>query len=353
MKRGNMIPVHIITGFLGSGKTTVLNYMLKSPQFSRAIVIINEFGEVGLDHLLVSSADENIIEMSSGCICCTIRGDLKKKFRDIKGRFFFTGKRKFDRVIIETTGLADPAPIIHTIMTDPKLTDDYEIKSVIATIDSTCFTQTENTCSEARKQAAMADCLLLTKADLVEPEKIGEINSLIRTINPSAPLHIAKKGVVDIDAVFTSPDFSTTGKKADVEKWLNEEAYSGEHECCHQHGHHEHDVSRHGDDISAFCITRDLPVDKKAFMVWIELIMKMMGSRMLRIKGIINIDGYSGPVVIHGVQHIFYPLYNMEQWPDSDHRTRIVFITKGLKKEFLGKSLQSLNVSYEKQQQEK
>jgi len=333
------IPVHILTGFLGSGKTTLLNYLVGSSQFSNTFVIINEFGEVGLDHLLVKSTSETMIEMSSGCICCTIRGDLKMTLKDIQSRFSRNGQRQFDRVIIETTGLADPAPIIHTIMTSPELAGDYELRSVIATIDATCFDQTQSAQFEARKQAAVADSLVLTKTDLIQKPQRIRVEELVRRVNPSAPLVTAVNGVVASDTLFGSRQFSTLNKNADVEKWLNEEAYHHNHHGQHEH---HHDVNRHGDDITAFCITREEPVPEKAFTIWVELLMTMMGEKMLRIKGIVNIAEYDGPFVIHGVQHIFYPPIQMEQWPDSDTRTRIVFITKGISKESLEISLRSL-----------
>ncbi|MCG8478632.1 MAG: GTP-binding protein [Spirochaetales bacterium] len=333
------IPVHILTGFLGSGKTTVLNHLVRAPQFAKTFVIVNEFGEVGLDHLLAQSTGETMLEMSSGCICCTIRSDLRKTLKDISWRFSRMGKRQFDRVVIETTGLADPAPIIHTIMASPELAGDYELRSVIATIDGTCFAQTHREQCEARKQAAVADFLIMTKTDLVDERQRLRIEDIVRTVNPSAPLVASVKGVVDIDTLFATAPFSTLNKEADVEKWLDEEAYHDDH---HDHHEHHHDVNRHGEDISAFCISRDDPVPERGFMVWIDMLLAFMGEKMLRIKGLVNIEGYDGPVVIHGVQHIFYPLYHMEQWPDSDRRTRIVFITKGIDKDSLETSLRSL-----------
>jgi G3E family GTPase len=346
-ERGNMqkepIPVHILTGFLGSGKTTVLNYLVNSAEFSKTLVIINEFGEVGLDHILVESTSETIVEMSSGCICCTIRGDLRKTLKDIQSRFFREGKRQFDRVVIETTGLADPAPIIHTIMTSSEIAGHYEMYSVIATIDATCFAQTEQEQFEARKQAAVADCLIMTKTDLVDEQQQLKIEELVRTMNPSASLVRAVNGIVDIDTLLATPPFSALSKDVEVKKWLDEEAY---HDKNHDHEHH-HDVNRHGENIEAFCITHDNPIPETRFMLWLELLMALMGGDMLRIKGIVNIVEYDAPIIIHGVQHIFYPIYPMEQWPDTDTRTRIVFITKGISKNSLEYLFRGLFVTKE------
>ncbi len=331
------IPVDVLTGFLGSGKTTLLNHVVRAPQFSATLVIVNEFGEIGLDHLLVKSTSETLIAMNSGCICCTIREDLRTTLKDVRWRFSRLGVPLFDRVIIETTGLADPAPIIQTITTSPELADSYELRSVIATLDATCFAHTRETQFEAHKQAALADCLVMTKTDLVDDEQRMKIEKLVQTINPSAPLVAAVNGVVDVDALFSTPPFSTFGKDADVTTWLAEEAY-------HQHEHHEqtHDVNRHGTDIAAFCITREEPVPEKLFTVWIELLIAMMGARMLRIKGLVNVEGYDNPAIIHGVQHVLYPLSQLERWPDGDRRTRIVFITRGITKETLESSLRGL-----------
>ncbi len=340
-----LIPVHILTGFLGSGKTTLLNHLVSSPQFSKTFVIINEFGAVGLDHLLVKSASETMIEMSSGCICCTIHSDLKKTLKDILWRFSRNGVRGFDRVIIETTGLADPAPIIHTIMSSPELCGEYELSSVIATIDATCFTKTYNEQFEARKQAAVADSLIITKTDLAERTERLEIEEFIRSVNPSAPIFEATNGVVDIDKLFQARPFSIHHKRPDVKEWLNEEVYREKH-----NDHHEHhqNINRHGKDISAFCITRDEPIPEKAFMIWIEFLLKFMGEGVLRMKGIVNIAEYNSPLIVQGVQHILYPLYQMEEWPDSDRSSRLVFITKGISKATFESSLQSLALSKEK-----
>ncbi len=340
-----LIPVHILTGFLGSGKTTLLNHLVSSPQFSKTFVIINEFGAVGLDHLLVKSASETMIEMSSGCICCTIHSDLKKTLKDILWRFSRNGERQFDRVIIETTGLADPAPIIHTIMNSPELEGEYELSSVIATIDATCFAKTFQDQFEARKQAAVADSLILTKTDLVQSSERFEIEEFVRSVNPSAPIFRAANGVVDIDKLFQARPFSIHDKTPDVKQWLNEEVYHDNHNGHHDH---HHDINRHGKDISAFCITREEPIPEKAFMIWIEFLLKFMGESVLRMKGIVNIAEYQSPLIVQGVQHIMYPPYQMEAWPDSDKRSRLVFITKGVTKASLESSLKSLALSEEK-----
>ena len=266
-----LIPVHILTGFLGSGKSTMLNYLMQSEEFSKTLVIINEFGEVGLDHLLVKSADESHIEMSSGCICCTIRGDLQKTLKEVTWRYSRQGKRQFDRVIIETTGLADPAPIIQTLLNAPGVAGVYELRSILTTIDATCFIQTQEAQFEASKQVAVADCLILTKTDLVNEEQARQVERLVRKLNPSAPLEKSVNGVVQIEKLLRVQPFSTLHKDLDVKKWLNEEAYLDEHDHEHTHEHeHEHDVNRHGESIQTFCITHDEPIAAGKFSLWLE-----------------------------------------------------------------------------------
>jgi G3E family GTPase len=316
----------------------LLNQMIETKEFSRTFVIINEFGEIGLDHQLNKSSNENMIEMSSGCICCTIRGDLRTTLKDIHWRFSRGGEQQFDRVFIETTGLADPAPIVHTIMTSPELLQLYSLHSVISTIDATSFLSTEDKQFEAHKQCAMADSLILTKTDLIDEVQKLEVEKRLRELNPASPVLISEQGKIDTRALFASRTFTVMGKGKDVTRWLQEEAY---HNSCQHTPDHEPDVNKHGEHIKSFCITHDQPILEEGLMLWIELIMSLMGEKMLRVKGLINVEGYEGPMVIHGVQHIFYPFERLEEWPTGDKRTRIVFITRGLNKDPIAASFRS------------
>lgn len=351
-----LIPVTLMTGFLGSGKTTVLNHLVRQPELADALVIINEFGEIGLDHLLVAQSTENIItEMSSGCLCCTIRGDLVKTLSDITWRFARKGKRQFRRVLIETTGLADPAPIIHTLMTEPTLASRYRLDGVVVTIDGVTAEHTLDQYPEAVKQAAVADCILLTKSDLVATENYSRLHKRLDSINPSALRWQVTHGQVDPEHVLNLGLFSTDSKVPDVARWLKEEAYainadSGlinqphhHHDHDHDHGHgqhhhphphdHPHDVNRHDDHIRAFCLSIDKPITKESYLAWLDLLMVFVGSNVLRVKGILNIVGYDYPMVIHGVQHIFHPPAPLSAWPGEDRRSRIVFITRDVERE--------------------
>lgn len=341
-----------MTGFLGSGKTTVLNHLVRQPELADALVIINEFGEIGLDHMLVAQSTENIIaEMSSGCLCCTIRGDLIKTLRDMTWRFASNGKRQFRRVLIETTGLADPAPIIHTLMTEPTLANRYRLDGIVVTIDGVTAEHTLNQYPEAVKQAAVADCLLLTKSDLVTSENYSRLHKRLDSINPSARRWQVTDGQVDPGHVLNLGLFSADSKIPDVARWIDEEAYttdadSGiknqshhhhdhEHDHGHEHHHHDHthDVNRHDDHIRAFCLSIDKPITEESYLAWLDLLMVFVGSNVLRVKGILNIAGYDHPMVIHGVQHIFHPPAPLPAWPGEDRRSKIVFITRDVERE--------------------
>lgn len=338
-----LIPVTIMTGFLGSGKTTVLNHLVRQPELADALVIINEFGEIGLDHLLVAQSTENIIaEMSSGCLCCTIRGDLIKTLRDMTWRFASNGKRQFRRVLIETTGLADPAPIIHTLMTEPTLANRYRLDGIVVTIDGVTAEHTLNQYPEAVKQAAVADCLLLTKSDLVASENYSRLHKCLNSINPSALRWQVTHGQVDPGHVLNLGLFSADSKIPDVARWINEEAYttnadSGIKNQSHHHHDHTHDVNRHDEHIRAFCLSIDKPITEESYLAWLDLLMAFVGSNILRVKGILNIAGYDHPMVIHGVQHIFHPPAPLPAWPGVDRRSKIVFITRDVEREAVEK----------------
>jgi G3E family GTPase len=333
------IPVSLLTGFLGSGKTTVLNHLLQHPGLANTLVIINEFGEIGLDHaLLVHTSEDVIVEMSSGCLCCTIRGDLAKTLRDAPWRFARNGKRWFERVVIETTGLADPVPVLHTLMMEPKIETQYRLDGVVTTIDATTASGTLDRQIESVRQAAVADRLLLTKTDLVPTAEIASVEARLRAINPAAPIIHARNGAVDPALLFNVGLYNPASKSLDVQRWLNAEAYFGQYD----HEHHHHDVNRHDRHIGAVCVTIDEPILPDIFNFWMDMIAAYRGPDLLRVKGIVNLIGEDGPVVIHGVQHIFHPSVTLEAWPDDDHRTRIVFIGRSLPEKELRESFDVL-----------
>jgi len=322
------LPVTLLTGFLGSGKTTVLNRLLSQPQMSDTAVIINEFGEIGIDHLLVEAVDENLRVLNSGCLCCTVRGDLVDTLGDLYARRERDEIPAFKRVVIETTGLADPAPVLHTLMVDVDVTSHYRLDAVVATVDGVNGEATLDFHAEALKQAAVADHLLITKTDLVASDALARLSTRLRTLNPTARQRRVLDGLVSASYLFDADAYDPLRKSADVRLWLAHE----EHKNAHQHhGHHHHDLNRHDDRIRAHCIVLDEPVPEAAFTHWLDLIASMRGERLLRVKGLVQlVEQPDEPLVVHGVQHVFHPPQRLRAWPSSDRRTRLVFITQDM-----------------------
>lgn len=345
ISRGDgMIPVSLLTGFLGSGKTTLLNRLVRDPAMRRALVIINEFGSIGIDHDLVAPAqEETVVEMASGCLCCTIRGDLVRALRDAPWRFARDGVRWFDRVLIETTGLADPIPIVHTLLADERIAKLYRLDSVITTVDAATGMATLDAQPEAVKQVAVADRLVLTKTDLVTEADARRLRERLGSINPAAPITVAIQGELDPADMFGVGLYDPAAKSNEVQAWLNAEAYEAHHAHDHHghdhhdhgyHGHHDHrhdhDVNRHDDHIRSICLTFDEPLSGDAFERWLEVLTMFVGPQILRIKGLLNLAEFDQPVVVHGVQHIFHPPLMLDRWPSEDRRSRIVFITRDI-----------------------
>jgi G3E family GTPase len=329
-------PLTVITGFLGAGKTTLLNRLIKDPSLSDTLVIINEFGEIGLDHLLVERVENDMILMSSGCICCTIRGDLVSTLEDVLRRRDNGRCAPFNRVIIETTGLADPAPILQTIMYHPYLLMRFRLEAVITLVDAVNGEATLDNHEEALKQAAVADSIVLTKADILDSPlrtlSLARLRERLTLLNPSARQLDADKGEASAENLLNAGVFDTAQKAPDVRKWLNAEAFDNPH---HAHAH-SHDPNRHDDRIRAFCLTREKMMPQSGFSLFLELLRQAHGPKLLRVKGIVCLEGDPDrPIVIHGVQHVFHPPTRLEKWPDADRRTRIVFILRDLEPSFV------------------
>ena len=318
------IPVTVLTGFLGSGKTTLLNGLLAHPDMDETAVLINEFGEIGLDHLLVRKISENIIQLNSGCLCCTVRGDLSDSLRELYVMRSRGDVSQFRRTVVETTGLADPAPVIQSLMTDPVIVPRYRLDGVVTTVDAVLGSRQLQEHPESVKQAAVADRLVLTKGDIADEDTVGTVTGHLRRLNPAAPIVRARFGDAEPRDLLDCGLFDTKRKIADVERWLNEEAYAGaEH-------HHAHDVNRHDDRISAFCLTLEAPIEWKPFAIWIDMLLSNHGESLLRVKGVLNVVGQDKPVAIHGVQHVFHPPAMLPAWSSEDRRSRLVFITRDL-----------------------
>ena len=329
------ITITVLTGFLGSGKTTILTSLLKQKQMANVAIIINEFGEVGLDHDLIETTDENVIELQNGCICCTIQGDLKKTLLYLLKKMEKGEITPFNHVIIETTGLADPVPIIHTLMTSLDLQRIYSIDGVITVVDSINGQSTYKAYEEAVKQTAFADRIILSKTDIADKGTVNSLTKRIKAINPKVTIIKSDKNSLPVSKLLGLNDYNPQEKDWNVREWLEIEKNKSSNHLHNHHGHHhhEHDVNRHGEDIKTFAMVTSQPVSMTSVNFFLELLMSQMGENILRIKGILDIKGQSRPAVIHGVQHVFHPLEWLEKWPSNDKQSRLVFITKNINKD--------------------
>jgi G3E family GTPase len=328
-------PLTIITGFLGAGKTSLLNRLLRDPSCAGALVIINEFGEIGLDHLLVEQADADMLVMTSGCLCCTIRGDLITTLEDILRRRDNDRIAPFERVIIETTGLADPAPVLHTILLHPYLALRFRLDGVITLVDAVNGSATLDAHEEAVKQVAMADRLVLGKSDLLGKDGGSDVlRARLAKLNPGAVLLDAAQGQATAAALLDVGIYDPDQKIPDVRRWLNAEAFTANEP--HGHAAHHHDANRHDSRVRAFCIRHEAPLPLFALELFLELLRNAHGPNLLRVKGIVALeDDPSRPVIIQAVQHVFHPPRRLAAWPDADRATRIVFILRDLEQDFV------------------
>ncbi len=331
------VPVAVLTGFLGAGKTTLLNFLLQDPFLANAAVIINEFGDIGIDHLLVESVSDNIVEMASGCLCCTIRGDLIDTMHDLLARRDQGTVKPFDRIVIETTGLADPAPVLHSVMSEPTLLARCHLEGVITVVDAANGMATLDAHAEAVKQVALADRIVLAKVDLLSgregEDMLFAIIARLRKLNPAARLLTTHRNEATAERLFSMGLFDPAKKTADVRNWLAAEAYEIGEKRHRHNGHRHNDVSRHDNHIRSFSFTEDRPISAAGLELFLELLKSYHGANLLRLKAIVKVaDDPGRPVVLHGVQHVFHPPMRLARWPDNDERTRLVFIVKDIEK---------------------
>jgi G3E family GTPase len=328
MTSAEKIPIIVLTGFLGSGKTVLLNALLRQPGFADSAIVVNEFGEIGLDHLLVASAEENIVLLDAGCLCCAVLGSLKETLLDLWHRRARSQVPPFRRVLVETTGLADPGPIIQSIMRDSVVTHFYRLAGLVCALDAVHGEGQLQGHPEARAQVACADRLVVTKTDLLDGACPPALVSRVRSLNPDADLLVASHGQLSADALL-----QPAAGKTDV-PWLGRLAATttSSHEAHDGHDLHAH----HDPDVGSVSFVIDDPVTWSGLAAWIQALRQRYGRTLLRCKGIVNIAG--APVVVHGVQSMF-DTRRLPDWPDAERRSRLVLIGKGLERAELDASL--------------
>lgn len=318
------IPVYVLTGFLGSGKTTLLARLLRDSAFARTAVIINEFGEVGLDHDLIETSEESFVTLETGCLCCAVRGDLVLTLEDILRRRDAGAVVPFERVVIETSGLADPAPILHALMTDAGLAQRLTLAGVVATVDAVNAPATLARQPESLKQVAVADRLLLTKTDLVGSGEGEALAHRLSALNPAAVVLTANFGEVAPERLFDDGRDAACG--------IPPEALP-----------HVHEHGGHAADITCFAVLREAPIRGVTLTLLLEVLAEHCGTDLLRLKGIVNVaESPQRPAVIHGVQHVFHPPAWLECWPSADRRSRLVFIGRNLRQAWIEALLDAL-----------
>jgi G3E family GTPase len=337
------MPVTVITGFLGSGKTTLLNHLLSSPDMADTAVVINEFGEISLDHLLVETSIENTLVLQSGCICCTVRGDLVDTLTDLLTKREQKLVPAFSRIAIETTGIAEPGPILQTLATHPLLAPCFYVRAVVTTVDAVNGQGQLDSFGEAVHQAALADIFVLTKTDLAQPDTVDELKRNLHKINPSASILDVVNGAISSRQLFEHAPADPKTAPEKLDHWLALEQFDGHNRADHDHTHHDHahhnDVNRHGDDIRAFSVIVDEAITWSNLESWLGSLLSLRGKDLLRIKGILNVVDQPGPVVVHAVQHLLHPISRLRRWPSEDHRSKIVFITRNIPSAALRNSL--------------
>ena len=342
------IPVTLVTGFLGSGKTTLINSALRSAELAKTVVVVNEFGEVGLDHQLFASSSDSVVVLENGCLCCTVRSDLVGTLNGLYHARERGDIPAFDNVVIETSGLAEPAPVLQAFLSEPTLDGLYRVANVLTVVDAVNWAGTSEAHEEAVRQVALADQIRITKLDMVTGDRqnsSSRIRLRLRRINPSAVIDEVDWSAAAIAKLLSSRGFDATDPQSDPRPWLNVQAYGNalhDHDA-HDGDHHDHDHSGRpqsfhleGRGIENFVLTRESPLTREEAQFLLDGIAQNLGTGLLRVKGLVNIAEEPGrPAVIQGAQHLLHTMTWLDRWPDGDHRSRIIFITQGIPRDSL------------------
>lgn len=322
-------PINLITGFLGAGKTTLLRRLLADPSLADTAVLINEFGEIGLDHHLLERIDETMVLLPSGCVCCSIRGELSAAIKALLSRRDRNEIPAFRRLLVESTGLADPFPILSTVQNDPVLKHHFRPGNVVTVIDAVNAADQLSRHSESVKQVVVADRLVLTKTDMVDIEAVELLLRDLRRLNPTAPLWRAAEEPLDAAVLLSHDLFALAGKSDRALQWFADEVAAGRSRI----------PDRHGERIRALAIDLEGEIDWTMFGIWLTMLLNRHGASVLRAKAILNVADSETPVAIHAVQHLVHPPVHMAAWPDEDRRSRMIFIVDGLDAGLIRRSL--------------
>ena len=330
----DLIPVNVLTGALGSGKTTLLKAVLRAPRLTGTMVLVNELGEIGIDHHLVEHASESTLLLENGCLCCAMRDDLKNALKDLHSRRDRGEIPHYERVVVETTGIADPVPIAYTLLAEPVLQHHYRLGNIVTVVDAVNAPAQFDRFAESVKQVALADRLVVSKLDIAEPGAIEALRPRLAEVNPDAPVVAGDSPNLDPVELLIADIHDRQSKGREVTRWMR----SATDAAASSDGH-----GSHPEDISACCFTFDAVLDWTAFGVWMSMLLHRHGDRVLRMKGLLNVAGVPGPVLVNGVQHLVHPPAHLDRWPDEDRRSRIVVISSGLDRDEIERSLHAFN----------
>ena len=335
----DLIPVNVLTGALGSGKTTLLKALLRAPRLAGTMVLVNELGEIGIDHHLVEHASESTLLLENGCLCCAMRDDLKAALKDLHSRRARGEIPRYERIVVETTGIADPVPIAYTLLAEPVLQHHYRLGNVVTVVDTVNAPAQLDRFEEAVRQVALADRLVAGKLDLAGPAALEALRPRLAALNPAAPILAADSPDLDPVDLLVTDVYHRRSKGREVERWMRSTREAMAADGGSAGGGH----GPHPTGIAACCFTFDAALDWTAFGVWMSMLLHRHGDRVLRMKGLLNVAGVPGPVLVNGVQHLVHPPAHLDRWPDEDRRSRVVVISTGLGREAIECSLQAFN----------